>query len=91
MINHRLLLLRAWLLYFVSSVDNYLMECVLECSHTALDEQMDKATNLGEIIDSHKKYVDAIHKQCLQQPSGTFLRDAINEVCYQFDMLKRNP
>lgn len=80
--RHRLQLLRAWLLHFVSSVDNYIMECVLESSHNKLDFQIEKAVHLGEIIDSHKEYVCSVHKQCLQQPSGAFLRDAINEVCF---------
>ncbi|KZS15294.1 putative Grip128 [Daphnia magna] len=78
--QHRLQLLRAWLLYFISSVDNYIMECVLESSHIRLDMQLENAVHLGQIIDSHQEYVISIHKQCLQQPSGAFLRDAINEV-----------
>ncbi|XP_059353189.1 gamma-tubulin complex component 5-like [Daphnia carinata] len=78
--RHRLQLLRAWLLHFVSSVDNYIMECVLESSHIRLDMQLENAAHLGQIIDSHHEYVTSIHKQCLQQPSGAFLRDAINEV-----------
>ncbi|KAI9552524.1 hypothetical protein GHT06_022890 [Daphnia sinensis] len=78
--RHRLQLLRAWLLYFISSVDNYIMECVLESSHIRLDMQLENAVHLGQVIDSHQEYVTSIHKQCLQQPSGAFLRDAINEV-----------
>lgn len=78
--RHRLQLLRAWLLHFVSSVDNYIMECVLESSHIRLDMQLENAVHLGEIIDSHEEYICSIHKQCLQQSSGAFLRDAINEV-----------
>jgi hypothetical protein len=81
-LRHRLQLLRAWLLYFVSSVDNYIMECVLESSHIRLDMQLESAVHLGQIIDSHHDYVCSIHKQCLQQPSGAFLRDAINEVFF---------
>lgn len=79
-LRHRLQLLRAWLLHFVSSVDNYIMECVLESSHNMFDSKLEKAVHLGQIIDIHKEYVSSVHKQCLQQPSGAFLRDAINEV-----------
>ena len=78
--RHRLQLLRAWLLHFVSSVDNYIMECVLESSHIRLDMQLESAVHLGQIIESHEVYVRSVHKQCLQQASGAFLRDAINEV-----------
>ncbi len=49
--RHRLQLLRAWLLHFVSSVDNYIMECVLESSHIRLDLQLENAIHLGQIID----------------------------------------
>lgn len=78
--RHRLQLLRAWLLYFISSVDNYIMECVLESSHVRLEMQLQNAVHFGQIIDSHQQYLTSVHKQCLQQPSGAFLRDAINEV-----------
>ena len=82
--RHRLQLLRAWLLYFVSSVDNYIMECVLESSHIRMDKQLEDAVHLGQIIDIHHDYVCSIHKQCLQEPSGAFLRDAIDEVLQLF-------
>lgn len=83
-LRHRLQLLRAWLLYFVSSVDNYIMECVLESSHIRMDKQLEDAVHLGQIIDIHHDYVCSIHKQCLQEPSGAFLRDAIDEVFAAF-------
>lgn len=79
-LRRRLQLLRAWLLHFVTCVDNYLMECVLESSHLQFDSQLKNVSHLGEVIESHQNYICSVHKQCLQEPSGSFLRDAIDEV-----------
>lgn len=78
--QHRLHLLRAWLLHFVSSLQYYIMECVLESSHSRFDGILLRATCLEQIAQSHQDYIQSIHKQCLQQPSAAFLRDAIYEV-----------
>ena len=78
--QHRLQLLRAWLIHFISSLDYYIIECVLENAHTRLDSALENAIHLGEIADSHQKYITSVYSQCMQQPSAAFLRDAINEV-----------
>lgn len=78
--RHRLQLLRAWLLHFTSSVDYYVMECVLECAHAKLDADLHAATHLGDVIDCHDDYVRSIYTQCLQQSSAAFLQDALNQV-----------
>lgn len=85
--RYRLQLLRAWVLHFISSLDYYIMECVLESSHAIFDTKLLKATHLGQIAESHQQYIQSIHKQCLQQASTNFLLDAINEV---FDLISKN-
>ena len=78
--KHRLQLLRAWLIHFISSLDYYIMECVLESAHIRLDDALQKACHFGEMIEFHNEFINSVHSQCLQQPSAAYLRDAINEV-----------
>ena len=78
--QHRLQLLRAWLLHFVGSLDYYIMECVLESAHINLDRKLAEAVHLGQIIEAHHSYISTIYSQCLQQQSAAFLRDALTEV-----------
>ena len=78
--QHRLQLLRAWLIHFVSSLDYYIMECVLESGHSRLDKALQEASHFGQVIQSHDEYIRSVYSQCLQQPSAAYLRDAINEV-----------
>lgn len=61
--RHRLQLLRAWLLHFVGNLDHYVMECVLERAHLALDKRLDEASDLGGMIDAHSDYMAAVHGQ----------------------------
>ena len=82
--QHRLQLLRAWLLHFIGSLDYYMMECVLESAHLRFDVQLQQAKHLGQVIEAHSEYIDAVYSQCLQQPSAAFLRDAISEVTRTF-------
>jgi len=78
--KHRLQLLRAWLIHFISSLDYYIMECVLESAHIRLDNLLLKTCHFGEIVEFHNEYINSVYSQCLQQPSAAYLRDAINEV-----------
>ena len=78
--RHRLQLLRAWLMHFINSVHYYMMECVLESAHIRLDNALTQTCHLGEMIAFHDRFIDSVHSQCLQQPSGAYIRDAINEV-----------
>lgn len=78
--QHRLQLLRAWLLHFVSSLEYYVKECVLESSHLRFDAVLKEATHLGQVADGHRQYIQSVHEQCLQHPSAAFLRDAFSEV-----------
>ena len=74
------------LLHFISSLDYYIMECVLETSHARLDSDLKNAMHLGEIAASHQKYITSVYSQCMQQPSAAFLRDTINEVGLQLNV-----
>lgn len=78
--ERRLQLLRAWLIHFISSLDYYIMECVLESAHIRLDNALLKTCHFGEIIQHHNEFINSVHSQCLQEPSAAYLRDAINEV-----------
>lgn len=78
--QHRLQLLRAWLIHFVSSLDYYIMECILESAHLRLDKALQEACHFGQVIQCHDMYIQSVYSQCLQQPSAAYLRDAINEV-----------
>lgn len=79
-VGQRLQRLRIWLLHFITNLNAFVMECILEAAHMSFDESLESVRHLGQIAESHMRYIRAIHHRCLQKPSAAFLRDAINEV-----------
>ena len=82
---HRILVLRSWLLHFVTNVHSYLMTRVLhttqlELQGVLLEEGDNKVNDLDDIILSHNKYIERIHDRCFLHQSAGVLREAVIKV-----------
>ena len=82
---HRILILRSWLLHFVTNVHSYIMTRVLHATQLELqgtlnEEGESKINNLDDIIRSHDKYIEKIHTRCFLNQSSTKLKQALLKV-----------
>lgn len=75
--RHRLQLLRAWLLYFVTVVHGYFMSRVVHSTELELKSQLAAATDLDMIIQVHQAYINRIYDRCFLHPSASMLREAV--------------
>ena len=75
--QHRLQLLRSWLLYFTSTIHGYFMSRVVHTTELELRENLTAATDLDMILDTHNRYLQRIYDRCFLHPSVTMLRDAV--------------
>ena len=75
--QHRLQLLRSWLIYFTSTVHGYFMTRVVHSTELELKENLEKATDLDQIISVHETYLQRIHDRCFLHPSVSMLREAV--------------
>lgn len=75
--RHRLQLLRAWLLYFVTVVHGYFMSRVVHSTELELKTQLAAATDLDMIIEVHQSYINRIYDRCFLHPSASMLREAV--------------
>jgi len=85
--QHRLQLLRAWLIYFVTLLHGYFMSRVLHSTQLELKEEINTATDLDMLIQVHHKYLTKVHDTCFLHPEVKMLREAINMIlgiCIEF-------
>ena len=75
--QHRLQLLRSWLLYFTSTIHGYFMSRVVHTTELELRENLTAATDLDMILTTHDRYLQRIYDRCFLHPSVTMLRDAV--------------
>ena len=75
--QHRLQLLRSWLLYFTSTIHGYFMSRVVHTTELELRENLTAATDLDMILSTHDRYLQRIYDRCFLHPSVTMLRDAV--------------
>jgi hypothetical protein len=59
--QHRLQLLRSWLLYFVTVVHGYFMSRVLATTELELRDQLMRAKDLDKLIEVHQNYINRIY------------------------------
>jgi len=78
--EHRLQLLRSWLLYFTTTVHGYFMSRVVHSTEVELRIKLSKATDLDMILEVHQEYLNRIHDRCFLHPSASMLREAVNLV-----------
>jgi len=77
---HRLQLLRAWLLYFVTLLHGYFMSRVVHSTHLELADGISKASDLNQLIEVHQTYLGRIHDRCFLHPGAKMLKEAISMV-----------
>jgi len=85
--QHRLQLLRAWLLYFVTLLHGYFMSRVVHSTQLELRDGLSKATDLDMLINVHQLYLTKIHDTCFLHPEVRMLKEAINMIlgiCIEF-------
>ena len=75
--QHRLQLLRSWLLYFTSTVHGYFMSRVVHSTELQLAARLRAARDLDTILAVHQEYLDRIHDRCFLHPSAGMLREAV--------------
>ena len=78
--QHRLQLLRSWLLYFTTTVHGYFMSRVVHSTELELRAKLSTATDLDVILAVHQEYLDRIHDRCFLHPSASMLREAVSRV-----------
>ena len=78
--QHRLQLLRAWLLHFTSTIHGYFMSRVVHSTEIELGENLAAATDLDMILGVHDQYLQQIHDRCFLHPSARMLLDAVRMV-----------
>lgn len=77
---HRMHILKMRLTFFVNSLHNYIMTRILHSTGLEFKQEMEKATDLDQIIDIHGKYVSKIHERCLLHKKVKFLKEAVMKV-----------
>ena len=75
--QHRLQLLRSWLLYFTTTMHGYFMSRVVHSTELELQDQLEKATDLDMILATHSNYLQRIYDRCFLHPSASMLREAV--------------
>uniref|UniRef100_A0A182RSD0 Gamma-tubulin complex component n=1 Tax=Anopheles funestus TaxID=62324 RepID=A0A182RSD0_ANOFN len=67
LILKRLAMLKFWMIFSVQSIHSHLMTHVLQSFGEQLDEKLDLADNLSEMIAVHQSYIGTIFDHCFQQ------------------------
>jgi len=75
--QHRLQLLRSWLLYFTTTMHGYFMSRVVHSTELELQEKLKSATDLDMILSTHQEYLQRIYDRCFLHPSASMLREAV--------------
>ncbi|XP_055614267.1 gamma-tubulin complex component 5 [Uranotaenia lowii] len=63
----RLSMLKFWMIFTVQCVHSHLMTHVLQSLGMQLDERLEAADNLNEMIAVHQSYISTIHEHCFQK------------------------
>lgn len=75
--QHRLQLLRSWLIFFSSSLHGYFMSRVVHSTELELRDNLHTATDLHQIISVHQLYLQQIYDKCFLHSSVATLREAV--------------
>ena len=80
MILHRVILLRSWLLHFISNVHDYFMTRVLQSTQAELHSCLMECHDLDAILKVHNGYIQKIYDRCFLHPSASILKEAVIKV-----------
>ena len=75
--QHRLQLLRSWLIFFTSSLHGYFMSRVVHSTELELRDNLQAATDLDQIISVHQLYLQRIYDRCFLHSSVSTFREAV--------------
>ncbi|XP_052902053.1 gamma-tubulin complex component 5-like [Anopheles moucheti] len=77
LILKRLAMLKFWMIFSVQSIHSHLMTHVLQSFGEQLDEKLDLADNLSEMIAVHQSYIGTIFDHCFQQDDSKPVMEGI--------------
>uniref|UniRef100_A0AAG5D3N1 Gamma-tubulin complex component n=1 Tax=Anopheles atroparvus TaxID=41427 RepID=A0AAG5D3N1_ANOAO len=77
LILKRLAMLKFWMIFSVQCIHSHLMTHVLQSFGEQLDEKLDHADNLSEMITVHQSYISTIFDHCFQQDDSKPLMEGI--------------
>ena len=77
---HRVILLRSWLLHFISNVHDYFMTRVLQSTQMELHASLMECDDLDAILDVHNRYIHRIYDRCFLHSSASLLKECVFKV-----------
>ncbi|XP_053680306.1 gamma-tubulin complex component 5 [Anopheles nili] len=77
LILKRLAMLKFWMIFSVQCIHSHLMTHVLQSFGEQLDEKLEKADNLNEMINVHQTYICTIFDHCFQQNDSKSVMEGI--------------
>nr|XP_040228261.2 gamma-tubulin complex component 5 [Anopheles coluzzii] len=77
LILKRLAMLKFWMIFSVQCIHSHLMTHVLQSFGEQLDEKLDLADNLSEMITVHQSYIGTIFDHCFQQDDSKPVMEGI--------------
>uniref|UniRef100_A0A182QQS9 Gamma-tubulin complex component n=1 Tax=Anopheles farauti TaxID=69004 RepID=A0A182QQS9_9DIPT len=77
LILKRLAMLKFWMIFSVQCIHSHLMTHVLQSFGEQLDEKLDQADNLNEMITVHQSYICTIFDHCFQHDDSEPVRSSI--------------
>ncbi|XP_058447372.1 gamma-tubulin complex component 5 [Malaya genurostris] len=73
----RLAMLKFWMIFTVQCIHSHLMTHVLQSLGMQLDERLDAADNLNDMITVHQSYISTIYEHCFQREESKLFREGI--------------
>lgn len=77
---HRIILLRSWLLHFISNIHDYFMTRVVQSTQIDLDLSLMECNDLDSILNVHNRYISKIYDRCFLHSSASVLKDAVFKI-----------
>merc|ERR1719323_570781 len=72
---HRIVLLRSWLLHFISNIHDYFMTRVVQSTQIDLEVSLVECADLDSILNVHDQYISKIYNRCFLHPSASLLKE----------------
>lgn len=73
----RLAMMKFWMIFTVQCIHSHLMTHVLQSLGMQLDERLEAADNLNEMIAVHQSYISTIYEHCFQREDSKLFRDGV--------------
>ncbi|XP_058822451.1 gamma-tubulin complex component 5 [Topomyia yanbarensis] len=73
----RLAMLKFWMIFTVQCIHSHLMTHVLQSLGMQLDERLDAADNLNDMIAVHQSYISTIYEHCFQREESKLFHEGV--------------